>query len=228
MNTMEDDHLLFQASNLYSMNDTSEYKLAEMQSTCVVDEIMANSELGHPFALCFSKKEDFIPMWQMYGDRGKGVCLKFDKSELETFFKKSSKEDIQYRFQECIYDICDKKRTEEKPWSEESKQMPSDLLERICEASFHKHESFSYEEEWRLMIWASYTLGGAKKIKFRTSPNIQPYMEVRIPSSSLKEIVTGPCVSDIEFQYLRDLLFVKHSQYNTFLHTSQATLKLKS
>ena len=43
-----------------------------------------------PYTISFSCKEDFLPMWSMYGNGGKGVCLKFGLYELINIQKSQS------------------------------------------------------------------------------------------------------------------------------------------
>ena len=79
-------HLLkFHQSSIFHMNDGLEYGWFEAKTDEGGDKYIVKFEIGDPFAFCFSECEDCIPMWEMYGNHAKGVCLKFYAKKLRNF-----------------------------------------------------------------------------------------------------------------------------------------------
>ena len=66
-------------------------------------------------------------------------------------------------------------------------------------SSFIKHNSYAYEREKRIILYAKDT---TSSVLFRTSKqgNIIPYVRVPIPIKNLKEIIIGP---NINPQYIK-------------------------
>lgn len=78
----EDDCGKLSIMNLSYMNDPNEGHILEkllfsdIPVTSPDDRI--DARVPYAFIKCFTDKIDYLPMWQMYGDEGKGVCLVLD------------------------------------------------------------------------------------------------------------------------------------------------------
>lgn len=129
-------------------------------------ENIYNQIYKNVYAISFSRKDDYLPMWSLYGNNGGGLCLNFDYYKLKSFFERVNKEDITKRIIEIKYDIKDndiwqiiKNRYQEyhKQISNEEGEDPLQLRRTfiarvLLECSLlMKHHSYSYEEEIRLI-----------------------------------------------------------------------------
>ena len=125
-------------------------------------ENIYNQIYKNVYAISFSRKDDYLPMWSLYGNNGGGLCLNFDYYKLKSFFERVNKEDITKRIIEIKYDIKDndiwqiiKNRYQEyhKQISNEEGKDPLQLrrtfIARVLLECSHlmKHHSYSYEEE---------------------------------------------------------------------------------
>lgn len=66
-------------SEIYT-SDISDKKCLELCNQKPKDTYIESGMI--PYAISFSAKRDFLPMWSLYGNRCEGVCLKFDLMEL--------------------------------------------------------------------------------------------------------------------------------------------------
>ncbi|MBR1789291.1 MAG: DUF2971 domain-containing protein [Bacteroidaceae bacterium] len=158
-----------------------------------------------PFVISFSQRKDFLPMWSMYGGNGSGVCLCFDdkainiKNEKAAIFPilnalyvnqiENGKRTLAV-LQECIdkqYQIYLKN---DKTLNDGEKIITLGALIPFVSA-YIKDSAFDYEQEERLVALANDI---HKSVQFRISNrnNIIPYVEVPIPTNSMKEIIIGP------------------------------------
>ena len=159
-----------------------------------------------PYAISFSFMPEQIPLWSMYADNGKGVCLCFDlnkitkteelsfvpiiynynttKEEYKNMLKKIVQDEL-LDFNKRVGIVSDK----EKIWYEKMSSLR--LLSTVLSAYF-KHFSFEFENEYRLVKYC-----GRELVEYRTNNNgsIIPYTRIRIPFTALKEITIGPCAN---------------------------------
>jgi|GEM_PF-1115149 len=157
-----------------------------------------------PFITSFSKNNDSLPMWNMYGDNGQGVAIGMESSIFEKLnYEKTNTPNLircRYSFHEfknilneikgiggILYKIFEKDGI----ITFQSLNRIS-LLNAICA---QKHESYEYEKEWRLIKQCSNW--DQKKEIFINDRTHFPYIENKIPISAIKEIVVGPC-KDLE------------------------------
>jgi Protein of unknown function (DUF2971) len=157
------------ATDIKSMNDTMEHKLA---TGLVIDEIFKriaeqNPPEGQSFAeltwpmsffsqplyvVCFSEdKGDRLSQWRAYG-QDSGVCLAFRKEELQKWCETQSagllrkvryipeKGDEALRAE--IFRLLERSKEE---------RTPDLAIESHTTAAFHKHEAFEEEKEWRIV-----------------------------------------------------------------------------
>lgn len=129
-------------------------------------EIIFNVIFKNVYAISFSHQEDYLPMWSLYGNRGGGLCLRFDYKKLISFYEKIKNEDLTKRLYEIKYDIKDKEIWQKVKtfYQEYHAQISSDngkdpfqlrrsfIARVLLEFSLTmKHHSYSYEKEVRLI-----------------------------------------------------------------------------
>lgn len=165
--------------------------------------------LDNSFITSFSYKNDFLPMWSMYGANGAGISLGFKHDLMTTknqsffnclYFSKKEPEKIVDLLMKIINPLIDNAFLLKKHKKENTsfKDIKSDLLNSginlgvslyrmICTICAAKNSAYSYEEEVRLMNL------NPTNIKFRKQENIiVPYIEQHFPKDALQEIIIGP------------------------------------
>ena len=192
--TIKSNMLVFHASSVFSMNDKAEYKIASEKCRDGLEEILMDHELGIPFAICFTDCEDNIPMWYMYTNKGKGVCLKFSFEKLKEYFDELFITDnIDVQLSICDYQIMD--MTEKQKPLDSGCDYPNveELRKQMKEAAFIKPLCFRHENEWRLTVWQDWIPNGKQKILFKERHDeLCPYIEIPIPVDCLETIVLSP------------------------------------
>lgn len=157
-----------------------------------------------PYIISFSCIRDFLPMWSMYGNKCKGVCLKFniisimDKPvECTQYDLVSYDGDMDYNIIEehlsLLYDLdVKRKRT---MTIDEKKEMVFNYC--LCISPFIKSKDWSYEKEFRIVYnqnyalnidydhLKDYTLHGIEK------KSIQKYVYIPINACAIEEIIIG-------------------------------------
>ena len=170
----------------------------------IFEEHLYNEEKT-PFVISFSEREDYLPMWSMYGGNGYGVCLCFDEkllnikddkicaySPLSTMYlSQSNKSNITAK---VLGEVLSSQYQEylEGSKSEQEKIKYIATLNTLTSA-YVKDISFASEKEKRLVVWP---INSHDSVRFRSSAkgNVVPYVEVPIPINSLTKIIIGPCV----------------------------------
>lgn len=217
---------VFHASSVFSMNDKAEYRIANEKCHDVVEDILMEHELGIPFAISFTDSEDNIPMWYMYANNGKGVCLKFNFERLKKYFDKLisiSKRDV--LFSRCEYQIMDK--TERQKPLDSGREYPDieGLRKQMKEAAFIKPLCFRHENEWRLTVWPNWIPNDKQKMLFKERHDeLCPYIEIPIPVDCLEAIVLSPNAKWQMIEAVR-LLQANYGGMNITVNTANITLK---
>lgn len=158
-----------------------------------------------PFILSFSRNKDDLMMWNMYGDKGKGLCLHIEEN-IPPFSDKDSiisdevmdvdysgsieKNVILCKLYSKVYEDaqCEISNQEENLLLIHRCKNMARLYSRLC--PFIKHKKYRIENEVRL----SGLLNNLECVKFRTKNGyIIPYVEVAIGLNLLKGITVGPC-----------------------------------
>lgn len=192
------------------------YKNKIYEEKCINDyysKISRNTiDIGAvPYVISFSCKRDYLPMWSMYGNQGKGICMKFDLYEIidnrindpiigfVSYDVKSGFKSL-YEIIPFYYDVCLKSwiRNEKKPTIEDKISELSTLC--LSVTPFIKYKDYKYEKEFRMVYSKHY--GGDlatfldKKRLLLSFPvhEIVPYVEIPIYAHSLKEVILGPCI----------------------------------
>lgn len=177
-----------------------------------------------PFIVSFSKKIDFLPMWNAYSDRGKGVCLCFNNEE---YLVKDNEPDILHKLHamDVTYGKIDddirkvfKKlykdyylQYKEIPNAQQQIQIMLNYLIALIVvfSAYHKHEAYAYEDESRLVQYKH----DNKDINYRLGMKgqLKPYIEVKVKLEYLEKIIVGPCAdSELVIRELKNQL----RQYN--------------
>lgn len=176
------------------------------------------NSLTNMYSISFSKSFDSLPMWNMYGQNGSGVCLGFDLNELNDFLNSNNKKPlmkITYGVGEYI-DSLQKADEEMNIWKEYVKhvyktnmnfivgnfKMETEVQEdvdvkialdnyimlRAIVPNDIKHPAYKYEDEYRLCCREF-----NKKVNYRNRDGLLlPYIEVKLPLTALKLVAIGP------------------------------------
>lgn len=189
-------------------NVCKEIKMSDMTDEQIPSFIRDNSFIMDrlPYAISFSFMPEQIPLWAMYADNGKGVCLCFNLSEItrseelsfvpiiynydsasdeiKKFLKDAILPELQ-NFQRRIEGFTDP----EKIWFE---KMSSLRVISTVISPYFKHFSFEFENEYRLVKYC-----GRDTVEYRTniSGSVIPYVKVKIPFTALKKVIIGPCAN---------------------------------
>lgn len=170
-----------------------------------------------PFVISFSRISDFIPMWGMYADKGYGVCLGFDEKEIDpredniTFMQNDvlhhntleQNNSTASLLIKMIEQRSNKSREELHSIHNMDKVFEYKVFAltslSVIASAFIKHESYKYEQEYRIMGILSNANNLLQPVRYRTNANetMIPYVEVGIPISSLKSIMLGPCANTL-------------------------------
>lgn len=119
------------------------------------------------FAISFTKKKDYLPMWSLYGNNGSGLCLEFDYEALKKHFSESESLSFATRFEELHYYIKEvsiwakiaafyKLYHDKLSLNDDNKdplRQCRDFIARVLleMAPILKHQSYAYEKEVRLL-----------------------------------------------------------------------------
>lgn len=194
------DEICLWASRWSYLNDTQEILngIEEIKSWNVPDYLpnglLQLNDLGHVVSLSMAK--DSLPMWNMYGNGGKGVMIVFDTMELLKQFDD--------RIQPCLYsnseyEIAVKEKLmnpiEDAFWlslTDDQKRYVLIILSMYF-VNFRKDHHYDYEKEVRIFGIGNPYYDTEKEIKYRYGKDkIIPYVEEKIPKSALKGICFGP------------------------------------
>lgn len=148
-------------------------------------------EKGKIHAISFCKSNNRtkftgdIPMWGMYGDKGKGAILVFDFNKLKDYL--SQHDDL--CICECKYinstelaELIIAKNAEANEANDKK-----DFLSNLRNEAFKLKDShWKYEDEWRIL-----TTNHDPELKYK---GVIAYEEIKIPVNCLTAIILGPRV----------------------------------
>lgn len=159
-----------------------------------------------PYAISFTCKRDFLPMWSMYGCNKKGVCIKFNLNKIIDklggiiqfcFVHYDDNKDniIEDYLLPLLYEMFNTKRNNNKLSINEKIEELGLLCD--CIAPFVKCKDWSYEEEFRIAYYKLYepindlTIAGLPlSLKMQT---VKDHIEgIPINAKALEEIIIGP------------------------------------
>lgn len=197
--------------------------ISELNSI-LIDAILEQG--NSPYALSFSTKNDYLPMWLNYGDHGKGVCLEFTDYQII----EGSDDDNNPQFIDNLHTktVC--------YGSIEGQNSPFNAIKEMyikyLDSSYYiedrrdlfrtklkylasitvvfapklKTNVYKYEDERRIIIRNNHNY----PVLFRSSKNgnMVPYIEYPIPVSRLDSVIVGPCanfsLSELAFKMMKD------------------------
>lgn len=188
----ENVYLTLWATHASFLNDMTEgrmlpnvlTKLGVPENTLYISELTQ----GYPFVISFSELEDDLNMWRCYANSGLGTTIAFDKDYIE-----SALTEISYnsdaKLKQCLYiseeDLIKKLKIENvERIIKDRNLIPLGRL--ISEQLIYKHEAFSAEKEWRILLYDV-----LPQLRY-LSNNIIPYREIRIPTKAITGIKFGP------------------------------------
>lgn len=170
----------------------------------------------NPFIISFSKKKDFLPMWNAYSDRGRGVCLCFNNMEYVIKTNDRANIDVELLYKLHAMDVSygeiddDLKNVATRLYKKYYLKYKdiSDLQQRtqimlnylvaliVSFSAYLKNEAYQYEQEVRLVKFKK----DEKDVHYRIGKNgqLKPYIEVKVNLRYLEKIIVGPC-TDSEF-----------------------------
>jgi hypothetical protein len=155
-----------------------------------------NDASRRTFVTCFCEAWDLLSMWRAYAGHGGGYCLGFASSALDNLGN-----DIHLRriiYGEALPNPISVWIKHLAMLLNENFDAASPLLDFIpMLADVIKHEAFSEEKEWRLII----TNPGFERMMFRAGVvNIRPYVELSSSMDNeklpLKEVIYGPILRE--------------------------------
>lgn len=179
----------------------------------LIDGIKQAHQTNH--IICLSMAEDSLPMWNTYGDGGKGVMLAFDTELLLSQYAG--------RLQPCFYsDEKYDKNIEDSfgriiqgnmfnglPFKDYMEVLIPLLL---LYAILRKDKKYEYEKEVRIYgIGNKYFDKDRKETQYRYSKGVVvPYVKEYLPQMVLKEICLGPVAEhELSEKALQEFLQVK-------------------
>lgn len=191
------------ASNCEYMNDPDEIKTGikfaeEFLTLLLGDDVLFSEEsktnmLKKTFILSFSACADELPMWNTYGNGGKGINLEIDLTDYLN-------QNIHHYLAGTLYSYPDAaKRLSEKVRELSEKAQFKELIKKIqldvdiellawILVMITKNEYYDYENEIRLAYMFP------EQVEYRQNKGlIIPYTKVFLPKEKLKSITIGPC-----------------------------------
>lgn len=180
-----------------------------------------------PYVVCFSKTKDYLPMWSLYGDKHKGVCLCFS-------------DEIIYKIQGCnnlyitsgdvaYHDYIDAGPVKQslslfyEKFIRDKEGLSDDTIsELILEISpYIKNKNYEYENEFRICV---YNYKERVEEKFIYYENNQPFINIFVPIEYLKYIILG---NKLPFNITKTLLadYFTKSNYNIGILPSDIPFK---
>lgn len=222
--------LIFWATSVFYMNDKFESFETRIREGVLSNEDQflfnfSRSINGEPCAISLSASKESIPMWQMYGGQGNGVCIEFDVSMLMNYMKQHERDNslTTVQFKACRY-VKKMPRIQRNEFGnsndiiEKQRQMVT-LMEQ---AIFTKNSAWSFEKEYRIGIFSH-------NIKFREKGSLLiPYCEQRLPLKAISSITLGPCCNkELSLQSVEMMLKQNHitSLHHFELRTSNSPFR---
>lgn len=196
----------FEKSNANSIGLSGVYGSEDYEKQCKeqlfqkpIDGAVEMSTI--PYTISFSCKRDFLPMWAMYGDGKKGVCLKFSLNKLISclpgipsicfvHYDGDEPNIINDYLLPSVYDIGPKRISREISIEEKISEL-SILCD--CISPFVKTKDWAYEEEFRIAYFERYGLYFDDGFHFALKKKIiEDHITLPIDAKSLEEIIIGP------------------------------------
>lgn len=196
--------------------DTSSYISKSIEN--IDDEkfrkILDTEKSNHlPYIICLSEKEDYLPMWSLYGDKGRGVCLGFSKLEI---LVKSSQFQYKHPSSTIISDnVCYGNYEKSNailsaiglnyPKIDEEDIEDTIANMYLGASPFLKHPGYEYENEYRICVF------NFVKNELGTIYDSQKtFIDYDMPISFLKTVTLGAKLCSSIISELLSNYFSKH------------------
>lgn len=168
-----------------------------------------------PYITCFSHKENYFPMWTMYGDRHNGVCLCFSEDIILLHKERSSIicGDVAYKNyvnNHSVNEVFDSFRYPLKTNNVGKEELAVLLLSL---APFIKNENYSYEEEFRFCLYNFHYENNKEKGPSTNYLKNEGFIEIDIPISLLKKVTLGTRLPKSLTQIIGDYFKGKYEFY---------------
>lgn len=142
------------------------------------------------FVISFSKAADNLSQWRSYGDRGKGVCIGFDRAQIAK---------LDHYLLDVIYgpdDLVEEVIKAAEGYAAKPNRQDADLdaLEKrfVQMTALAKHDAFADEHEVRLLIQER-EFAGDRKFR-RSGQFLTSYREVDLSRVWLSGVLSDLCV----------------------------------
>ncbi len=196
-------NLVFYASDVRRMNFRIENALVcQALQEGEQDQISSLPISDKVYAISFSKKKDYIPLWDMcvHNDSDIGICLGFTTEAFEERIKKINNNAFtELKLNSCKYltelglrrkvktEINELKRVASLAHSPSSNDIHMKLQEAMIQTALYRLNDFAYEKEVRLIGFVD----GERLIK-EGQFCITEHRQIKMPLTLLKEIIIGP------------------------------------
>ncbi|WP_370979080.1 DUF2971 domain-containing protein [Agaribacterium sp. ZY112] len=188
------------------------------------------------FGFSTSKFGDDLTQWRSYTQKGLGVCIEFDRVELEKQLSKLLRDEMAVSY-ECVYSKDEElalfenyvQSVRNNDWYKAMNQFHPDYMNHIQSGSKYitalqemaiqiKHKSFEAESEVRFFILQDNFTG---KIEIKPcSSGLTRYVSVPITPECIKSIRTGPLVDKRNNFMISELFFSNMGKLITITETT--------
>lgn len=169
-------------------------EIIDRMTTDEIKDILSEERNNYPpYVTCLSHKENFFPMWTMYGDRHNGVCLCFSEDIMSLYNETSpithgdvaynnyvNKNSIREVFSSFKYSLTH---------NNVDKENLAELL--LSLAPFVKNVNYSYEEEFRFCLYNFHHEVNKEKGVSTNCLNKKGFVEIDVPVCFLRKITLG-------------------------------------
>ena len=197
---------------------TEVFENKEYEEICKSDYLAGKNgrlTIGHvPYVISFSARRDYLPMWNLYGKNGMGVCLKFDipriinnKSQELNFigfvkYVGKGKTRLHSGDIKKVLDFSYKSYLSSCYCKRESLNIKEKISElatnMLCLSPFIKYKDYSYEKEFRIVVLKQYGIQeniDVWNMLLLPYQQTEKYIEYNISKQALREIIIGPCAN---------------------------------
>lgn len=185
-----------------------------------------------PYVSSLSLLGDYLPMWSLYGVKGKGVCLIFDLKELlelddymkgPVYYEGTTDYDGVIDAMSFMYNLYIRDYSEKKVCIKDKIRELATICLSI--APFVKHKDYQYEKEFRIVYNQQYIHPIDSRIIFKSPFKIKQFVDLDIPIRVIRGIIIGP---DANFEVMSHVLklLLKECSLNHLIIT-QSTISFK-
>lgn len=191
--------------NVSYMNDPNEGKVIRKYIYGDDEVIRNNSErksinVGYDFIKCFTSKIDYLPMWQMYGDKAKGICAVLNIKNMKNLqlyhicYVNKTKSGYSIRKEDNEGIDTEKVKTYLKDIINIYKKLKMDEEKKAFDCLLgpihylFKDNSYSYEREMRMI----YRFNSRSKLFKHTNQNPPKLYVLSSDAVTIDELILGP------------------------------------